>query len=97
MRHYNSYTIGANHMASNTAIVYTGHSCSWCARVKVLLKAHNYTIEEKLINKSAVAQFQYDFKQPLQSIPQVIINNKLIGGFAETEAYLKGPLSINKV
>ncbi len=97
MQHYKSSTIGENHMDSKTAIVYSGHGWSWCDRVKVLLTEHDYTIEEKLINKSAAEQFQQDFNLPLRSIPQVIIEDKLIGGFAETETYLKGPLSINKV
>tara|TARA_Y100000310_G_scaffold326920_1_gene392501 strand:- start:1418 stop:1570 length:153 start_codon:yes stop_codon:yes gene_type:complete len=50
-----------------------------------------------MVNKSAGVEFQQNYNQPLRSIPQVIIDGKLIGGFEETEAILKGPLSINKI
>jgi len=33
----------------------------------------------------------------IRSIPQVVINGEYIGGYAEVEAIIKGPLSINKV
>ena len=44
-----------------------------------------------------MVEFQQNYNQPLRSIPQVIIDGKLIGGFGETEAMIKGPLSINKI
>ena len=81
-----------------TAIVYSGPRCSWCDRVKVLLIENDYEIEEKSITDGGVMEeFQNKFTQTLRTVPQVVIDDKLIGGFAETEVLIKGPLSINKI
>ena len=81
-----------------TATVYTGPRCVWCDRVKTLLKDNDYEVTEKSItDKGLIEEFQNKFSQTLRTVPQVVIDDKLIGGFAETEDFLKGPLSINKI
>ena len=81
-----------------TATVYSGPRCSWCDRVKVLLMENDYEIEEKSITDGGVMEeFRNKFTQTLRTVPQVVIDGDLVGGFAETELFLKGPLSINKV
>tara|TARA_B100000029_G_C17110844_1_gene791440 strand:+ start:220 stop:477 length:258 start_codon:yes stop_codon:yes gene_type:complete len=85
-------------MASKIATVYSGPRCTWCERVKVLLEQNEYEIQEKSItDRSLIEEFQNKFNQTLRTVPQVVIDDKLIGGFAETESYIKGPLSINKI
>ena len=85
-------------MASKTATVYSGPRCTWCDRVKVLLQENSYEIQEKsIVDKGLIEEFQNKFNQTLRTVPQVVIDDKLIGGFAETESYIKGPLSINKI
>ena len=81
-----------------TATVYTGPRCVWCDRVKTLLKDNDYEVVEKSItDRGLIEEFQNKFNQTLRTVPQVVIDDKLIGGFAETEDFLKGPLSINKI
>ena len=81
-----------------TATVYTGPRCVWCDRVKTLLKDNDYEVIEKSItDRGLIEEFQNKFSQTLRTVPQVVIDDKLIGGFAETEDFLKGPLSINKI
>jgi glutaredoxin len=81
-----------------SATVYSGPRCTWCDRVKVLLQQNGYAIEEKsIVDKGLIEEFQNKFNQTLRTVPQVVIDDKLIGGFAETEALIKGPLSINKI
>ncbi len=85
-------------MASKIATVYSGPRCTWCDRVKVLLQENGYEIQEKsIVDKGLIEEFQNKFNQTLRTVPQVVIDDKLIGGFAETESYIKGPLSINKI
>ena len=80
------------------AIVYTGHGWSWCDRVKVLLEDNEYEIEEKSIsNKVFVEEFHEMHGQPMRTIPQVVIDGELVGGYNEVEARIKGIKSINKV
>ena len=81
-----------------TATVYTGPRCVWCDRVKTLLKDNDYEVTEKSItDRGLIEEFQNKFNQTLRTVPQVVIDDDLIGGFAETEDFLKGPLSINKI
>lgn len=80
------------------AIVYTGPQCGWCDRVKTLLKDNGYEIEEKPIaGGKNIQEFFKQFNREIKTVPQVVIDGRLIGGFEETEFYVKGPLSINKV
>ena len=59
---------------------------------------NDYEIEEKsVVDKGLIEEFQNQFNQTLRTVPQVVIDGDLVGGFAETELFLKGPLSINKV
>ena len=79
------------------ATVYTGPSCTWCDRVKTLLKDNNYTIEEIQMNGTALEDLQTKFNKTIRTVPQVIIDNSLIGGYHEVETHMKGPTAINKV
>ncbi len=59
---------------------------------------NDYEVEEKSItNKGHLEQFQNKFNQMMKTIPQVVIDDKLIGGYAETEAMMKGLKSISKI
>jgi len=62
-----------------------------------LLLNNNYEIEEKLISGSVLEEFQNKFNKTLKTIPQVVINDELIGGFEDVEDKIKGIRSINKV
>ena len=79
------------------ATVYTGPSCTWCDRVKTLLKDNDYTIEEIQMNKATLEDLQTKFNKTIRTVPQVIIDDSLIGGYHEVEAHMKGPTAINKV
>ena len=59
---------------------------------------NDYEIEEKSItNKGNIEEFQNKFNQTMRMIPQVVIDDELIGCFAEVEEKMKGPSSINKL
>ena len=79
------------------ATVYTGPSCTWCNRVKVLLKDNDYTIEEIQVNEAILEDLQTKFNKVIRTVPQVIIDDIFIGGYHEVEAHMKGPTAINKV
>lgn len=80
-----------------TAIVFTGLACTWCDRVKSLLKENDYEVEEIMMNGSILKDLQIKYNKTIRTVPQVIIEENLIGGFNEVEALMKGPTSINKV
>ena len=79
------------------ATVYTGVACTWCDRVKVLLKDNDYEIEEIQVNKAILEDLQTKFNKVIRTVPQVIIDDSLIGGYNDVESLMRGTTSINKV
>ena len=79
------------------ATVYTGPSCTWCNRVKVLLKDNDYTIEEIQVNGAILEDLQTKFNKVIRTVPQVIIDDIFIGGYHEVEVLMKGTTSVNKI
>jgi len=79
------------------ATVYTGLACSWCDRVKALLKDNDYEIEEIRVNGAILEDLQTKFNKVIRTVPQVIIDDIFIGGYHEVEDLMKGIASINKV
>ena len=79
------------------ATVYTGLACTWCDRVKSLLKDNDYEVKDIMINANIIEELNEKYDKKIRTVPQVIIEDELIGGYHEVEALMKGPTSINKV
>ena len=79
------------------ATVYTGLACSWCDRVKALLKDNDYTVEEIMVNSTILEDLQTKFNKVIRTVPQVIIDDVLVGGYHEVEDLMKGTTSVNKI
>jgi len=79
------------------ATVYTGPSCSWCDRVKALLKDNDYEIEEIMVNSTILEELQTKYNKVIRTVPQVVIIDVLIGGYHEVEVLMKGTTSVNKI
>ena len=54
-------------------------------------------LEEVQINKVVLEDLKTRFNKTIRTVPQVIIDDKFIGGYHEVEALMKGHTSINKV
>ena len=72
----------------NRAIVYTKDDCTWCVRVKRLLEDNKYAVTEMPI-QDGIQWLNKIAPHPVRTVPQVIMNNEYIGGFAEVEKRLK--------
>jgi glutaredoxin 3 len=73
--------------------VYTTEPCSFCARVKGLLKARNVEFSEVNLAKDPVGRAQLVRSTGMMSFPQVIIDGQVLGGFKElSEAAASGRL-----
>jgi|TARA_B110000263_G_scaffold29653_1_gene22528 glutaredoxin len=79
------------------ATVYTGLACIWCERVKTLLKDNGYEIEEIMVNQDILKELEIKTGEVIRTVPQVVIDNVLVGGYQETEELMVGAASINKV
>jgi glutaredoxin 3 len=68
-------------MASVT--IYTTDPCSFCARVKGLLSARGISYEEVNLTKDPDGRLALAQKTGMMSFPQVVVGERLIGGFSE--------------
>ena len=66
------------------------HACPHGIRVKALLAQHNYSIDDHLI-RDATDNTNIKKKFGVNTTPVVIIDDKLIGGYDETRAFLGYP------
>jgi glutaredoxin 3 len=69
--------------------VYTTEPCSFCARVKGLLKARGVRFSEINLSKDAAGRLKLASHTGMMTFPQVLIGDELIGGFSETLSALE--------
>ena len=66
--------------------VYSTEPCSFCARVKGLLKARDVEFAEVNLSRDPAGRTELVQKTGMMSFPQVCIDGELVGGFAELQA-----------
>jgi glutaredoxin 3 len=66
--------------------VYTTEPCSFCTRVKGLLEARGAEFTEINLSKDPAGRTELVQRTGMMSFPQVLVGEKLLGGFAEVQA-----------
>jgi glutaredoxin 3 len=66
--------------------VYTTEPCSFCARVKGLLKSRGVEFAEINLSKDPDGRVELAQRTGMMTFPQVIIDGQLLGGFTEVHA-----------
>jgi glutaredoxin 3 len=66
--------------------VYTTEPCSFCARVKGLLRARGIEFAEINLAKDPDGRAELARNTGMLSFPQVIVDGELLGGFTEVQA-----------
>jgi glutaredoxin 3 len=66
--------------------VYTTEPCSFCARVKGLLEAHGAEFAEINLARDPAGRTELAQRTGMMSFPQVLVGDRLLGGFAEVQA-----------
>ena len=79
------------------ATVFSTPKCSWCNKVTQMLEESEIEVTKIDVAESVenFAQMQDLAGQDVRSVPQVVIDNKFIGGYTEVERYLNryyGPI-----
>jgi glutaredoxin 3 len=69
---------------SDDVIVYTTDPCSFCVRVKQLLKAREVEYTEVNLARDPAGRAQLVERTGMMSFPQVVIRGDVLGGFQET-------------
>jgi glutaredoxin 3 len=64
--------------------VYTTEPCSFCARVKGLLKARGHEFAEVNLSKDVEGRVELATRTGMMTFPQVLIGDRLLGGYSET-------------
>ena len=72
------------------AIVYGTPRCSWCDKVKQLLEDIKIPVEKLDVTDSDNLDNMLEAAGNVKTVPQVVIDGKYIGGYTETERFLKG-------
>jgi glutaredoxin 3 len=67
-------------------VVYTTDRCSFCVRVKMLLRARDIEFEEINISGDPAAFVELTQTTGMTTLPQVMIGGELVGGYQETAA-----------
>ena len=77
-------------------IVYSKPSCVYCDKAKSLLKQLGYEYEEKIVTKDLTLEQLFEaLGKQVRTIPQIVIDDKHIGGYNELKEYFVDQGKIN--
>jgi glutaredoxin 3 len=69
--------------------VYSTDPCSFCARVKGMLKTRGVEFSEVNLSKDPQGRVELASRTGMMTFPQVLIDGELLGGFAEVQAAIE--------
>jgi len=72
------------------AIVWSKNQCPYCDQAKALLKMKGIEFEERNINKNYTTEQLLEAVPTARTVPQIFIDDVLVGGFTELKAKLNG-------
>ncbi len=82
----------AGKKTSKKVVVYSTHTCPWCAKTKEFLKANKVPFSNKFVDSSKANAKEMIKKSGQQSVPVTDVGGKIIVGFSESK--LKKALGI---
>ncbi len=71
------------------AIVWSKYHCPYCDQAKALLKSKGISFEERKIGDGWTKEELLESIPTARTVPQIIINDNLIGGFTELKKYIE--------
>lgn len=71
------------------AIVWSKYHCPYCDQAKALLGQKGIVYEERKIGDGYTREELLEEIPTARTVPQIILDGKLIGGFTELKAFLK--------
>jgi len=72
------------------AIVWSKYHCPYCEKAKALLQLNDIEYEERKIGDGWTKEELLEVVPLAKSLPQIFLNEKLIGGYNELEEYFYG-------
>jgi glutaredoxin 3 len=65
--------------------VYTTDPCSFCVRVKALLKSRDVEFDEVNLSKDPAGRVELAQRTGMMSFPQVLVGERVVGGYSEVQ------------
>ena len=72
------------------AVVWSKYHCAFCDQAKALLKSKDIPFEEKKIGDGYTKEELLEAVPTARTVPQIFIDDQLIGGFTELKKHLQG-------
>ena len=72
------------------AIVWSKNACPFCDQAKNLLKLKGIEFEERNISTDWTREQLLEAVPDARTVPQIFLDEQLIGGFTELRKHLKG-------
>jgi glutaredoxin len=72
------------------AIVWSKDACPFCDQAKNLLKLKGIEYEERNISRDWTREQLLEAVPNARTLPQIFLNEQLIGGFTELRTHFKG-------
>ena len=72
------------------AVIWSKYNCSFCDQAKALLKMKGIAFEEKKIGDGYTKEDLLEAVPSARTVPQIFIEDELVGGFTELKARLNG-------
>jgi glutaredoxin len=70
-------------------VVWSKYNCTFCDQAKLLLGQREIKFEERKIGDGYTKEELLEEVPTARSVPQIIIDGKVIGGFPELKEFLK--------
>lgn len=71
------------------AIIWSKYNCSYCDRARALLEQRNIDYEERKIGDGYTREDLLEAVPSARTVPQIFLDNKLIGGYTELQQHLE--------
>ena len=71
------------------AIIWSKYHCTFCEQAKALLNQRGIPFEERKIGDGYTKEDLLEAVPTARTVPQIFINENLIGGFTELKKYIE--------
>ena len=72
------------------AIVWSKNACPFCVQAKALLESRGIKFEERNVSKDWTQEQLLEAVPNARTLPQIFLDDKLVGGFTELRKHLQG-------
>ena len=72
----------------SNVIIWSKYNCPYCDQAKALLKQRDVRFEERKIGDGYTKEELLEAVPTARTVPQIIINGNVIGGFTELRKYI---------